>query len=95
MGFHATNIKAEYEALIAGLRMADTLGIRNLEVRCDSLLIVSKINGNFACKDQRMEAYTQLVSKLRKKFEECSFSQIPRSENNHADALANLASAIG
>ena len=42
-----------------------------------------------------MEAYTHLVSKLRKKFEECSFNQIPRSENNHADALANLASAVG
>ena len=41
-----------------------------------------------------MEAYTQLVSRLKKKFEHCSFKQVPRSENNHADSLANLASTI-
>ena len=65
-----------------------------MEVRCDSLLVVSQINGDFACKDIRIKAYTKLVSKLRKKFDNCSFKQVPRSENNHADSLANLASTV-
>jgi len=37
LGFQATNNEAEYEALIAGLKMAEILGVRNLEVQCDSL----------------------------------------------------------
>ena len=94
LGFQANNNEVEYEALIAGLKMAEILGVRNLEVRCDSLLVVSQVNGDFACKDSRMEAYTHLVSRLKKKFDHCSFKQVPWSENNHADSLANLASAV-
>jgi len=56
--------------------------------------VVSQVNWDFACKDNRMEAYNQLVSRLKKRFDNCSFKQVPWSENNHADSLANLASAI-
>ena len=63
----------EYEALIAGLKMADTLGVQNLEVQCDSMLVVNQVNRDFSCKDDRMAAYTQLVSNLKKKFSSCTF----------------------
>ena len=35
-GFKATNNEAEYEALIAGLMLANDMGIRKLDVRSDS-----------------------------------------------------------
>ncbi|XP_072073832.1 uncharacterized protein [Arachis hypogaea] len=41
--FHASNNQAEYEALIAGLRLAHTMGIAHLNVKCDSLLIVQQV----------------------------------------------------
>ena len=40
LDFLTTNNKAEYEVVIAGLRMAMTLEVTELEVRCDSTLVV-------------------------------------------------------
>ncbi|XP_072088164.1 uncharacterized protein [Arachis hypogaea] len=39
--FHASNNQAEYEALIAGLRLAQTMGITRINIKCDSLLFSS------------------------------------------------------
>ena len=38
--FLATNIKVEYKAILTSLRIARTLGIKNLRLRIDSKLIV-------------------------------------------------------
>ena len=38
--------------------------------------------------------YLQLVLNLKSKFIHCDFKQISRSENNHADSLANLVLAV-
>ena len=43
---------AEYEALLHGLRMAGSIGIQRLEVRGDSNLAISQINGEFDAKIQ-------------------------------------------
>ena len=77
LGFRATNNEAEYEGLIAGLKMVEALGVKSIEVRCDSMLVVNQINGDFACKEDRMESYTQLVFKLRKKFASALSSRFP------------------
>ncbi|XP_072087786.1 uncharacterized protein [Arachis hypogaea] len=45
--FHASNNQVEYEALIAGLRLAHTMGITQINVKCDSLLVVQLVTGNF------------------------------------------------
>ena len=42
---HATNNEAEYEALILGLRAAQALGIRRLQVKGDSKLIIEQVRG--------------------------------------------------
>lgn len=41
LGFRASNNKAEYKALLAGLRTALSLGVADLEVYLDSRLVVS------------------------------------------------------
>jgi len=40
-----------------------------------------------------MAEYLQLVLKLKFKIPRCDFKWVPRSENNHADSLANLGEA--
>ncbi|GJV64422.1 reverse transcriptase domain-containing protein [Tanacetum coccineum] len=40
--FETTNNEAEYEALIAGLRIAEKMGVRNLEVNVDSKLVANQ-----------------------------------------------------
>ena len=80
-GYPAMNNEAEYEVDIAGLRMAMTLGITGLEVRCDSTLVICQVNGQHAAKDERMTAYPQLILVLKSKFPSGDFkrSQGPRT----------------
>ena len=92
LGFRVTN-EGKYE-VITGLRMTSTLGVSMLEVRCDSLLIVSQVNGEYTAKDDQMDAYLKVITSWKAKLSCCDFKQVLRSENNHADSLATLASTI-
>jgi len=94
LGFRATNNEAKYEAVIAGLKMVATLGVTILEVRCDSLLIVSQVNGEYTAKDDRMIVYSKVVAVWKVKFSRCDFKQVSRSENSHTEPIAMLASAV-
>ena len=46
-GFKATKNKAEYEALIAGLNLAKDMGIKKLDIRSDSQLVVNQLLGTY------------------------------------------------
>jgi ribonuclease HI len=92
-GFKATNNAAEYEALLAGLRLAREMQVKRLIVNSDSQLVVSQVHGNFSAKDKSMAAYLKLVMSYVPSFERFELMQIPRSYNSHADALAKLASS--
>ncbi|GJT83301.1 reverse transcriptase domain-containing protein [Tanacetum coccineum] len=43
--FDATNNESEYEALIAGLRIAKQIGVKNLQADVDSRLVANQVNG--------------------------------------------------
>ncbi|KAG7542873.1 Retrotransposon gag domain [Arabidopsis thaliana x Arabidopsis arenosa] len=90
--FNASNNEAEYEALIAGLRLAQGVGAKEILAYCDSQLVVNQFNGDYEAKDSRMEAYLEVVKDLSKNFSKFELIRIPRGENTTADALAALAS---
>ncbi|GKF24030.1 reverse transcriptase domain-containing protein, partial [Tanacetum coccineum] len=90
--FEATNNEAEYEALIADLRIAEKMGIRNLQANVDSRLVANQVNGSYIAKESGMVKYLNKVKTLAKSFKEISIKQIPRSENMKADALSKIAS---
>ncbi len=90
--FEATNNEAEYEALIVGLKACIDLGVQNLKVRTDSLLISNQVNGVYTAKDSKMILYLEIVQKLKEKFINFNITQIPRDLNTQADALASLGS---
>ncbi|GJV02240.1 reverse transcriptase domain-containing protein [Tanacetum coccineum] len=91
--FEATNNESEYEALIAGLRIAEKIGIKNLQANVDSKLMANQVNGSYIAKESGMVQYLNKVKTLTKSFKEFSIKQIPRSENKKADALSKIASA--
>ncbi|GJY10583.1 reverse transcriptase domain-containing protein [Tanacetum coccineum] len=90
--FEATNNEAEYEALIAGLRIAEQMGVKNLQANVDSRLVANQVNGSYIAKESGMVQYLNKVKTLAKSFKEFSIKQIPRSENKKADALSKIAS---
>ena len=94
LDFKASNNEAEYEAVLAGLKSAKTLGAKRLIVYCDSLLVASQINGEYMARDERMSAYLLKVQTAMTDFETVRIEQIGRNLNNHADALATLASVL-
>ncbi|WZZ58029.1 hypothetical protein YC2023_058136 [Brassica napus] len=90
--FHASNNEAEYEALIAGLRLANGLKICNIHAYCDSQLVANQYSGEYKARDERMDAYLKLVQDLAQDFNHFALTRILRLENTQADALAALAS---
>ena len=55
--FPASNNVAEYEALVNGLRIAAQLGVKRLDVRGDSQLVVDQVMKEFGCVNPTMTAY--------------------------------------
>ncbi|XP_052199602.1 uncharacterized protein LOC127806391 [Diospyros lotus] len=91
-GFKETNNEVEYEALLAGLRLAKEVKTERLKIFNDSQLVVCQVQGEYQEKGPTMVAYLQKVQELLHFFEECEVNQVPWSQNSHADALVRLAS---
>ena len=89
--FRASNNEAEYEAVIAGLNLAHSLEVDQLEVCIDSQLVVRQIEDTYEAKSGRMILYLRKVRGLLKKFVLVKVKHVPRAENSRSDALAKLA----
>ena len=82
----------EYEALLSGLRIAIELGIKRLDVRGDSQLIIDQVMKEDSCHNEKMEAYCNAVCRLEDKFDGLELNHIARKYNEEADQLAKIAS---
>jgi ribonuclease HI len=91
--FSASNNAAEYEALINGLQIAVKLGIKRLEIRGGSELVVGQVMKDKNCVDPKMEAYYQAVRDLEGKFHGLELHHVLRDYNKAADVLAKAASS--
>ncbi|GKF84200.1 reverse transcriptase domain-containing protein, partial [Tanacetum coccineum] len=90
--FDASNNEAEYKALVAGLRIAEQMGVKNLVTKVDSRLVENQINRSYKVKEQSMIQYLEKSKALTDNFKMFSIEQVPRSENKKADALSKIAS---
>jgi ribonuclease HI len=91
--FPASNNTAEYKALINGLRIAVELGIKRLEIRGDSELVVEQVMKDKNCVDPKMVAYCQAIRDLEGKFHSLELHHVLRDYNKAADVLAKAASS--
>jgi ribonuclease HI len=90
--FPASNNMAEYEALLCDLKIAIKTGIKRLDVRGDSQLVIDQVMKNASCHDDKMEAYCKVVRALEDKFYDIELNHVPRRYNEEADDLAKIAS---
>ena len=90
--FPASNNMAEYEALLGGLRIAIELGVKCLDARGDSQLVVDQVMKESSCHDPKMEAYYNAVCRLEDKLDGLELNNVPCKYNEDADELAKIAS---
>ncbi|KAK0578370.1 hypothetical protein LWI29_009343 [Acer saccharum] len=91
--FKATNNQAEYEALIAGLKVCTVLGADEVEIFSDSQVVVNQVLDEYQARDESMITYLELAKELLGRFKEDRIVHVPREEDEQTDALAKLASA--
>ncbi|CAN1248722.1 Transposon Tf2-9 polyprotein [Linum perenne] len=89
-----TNNAAEYGALIAGLRMAKTMGVSHLKVFSDSAIVVNQLSGVYEVREETLAPYNDQAKIALKGFESTEIHQVAREDNAHADALSKLATAL-
>ncbi|CAL8133932.1 unnamed protein product [Prunus armeniaca] len=73
--FHASNNEAEYEALITGLRLANEIGAKQIQIFSDSQLVVHQVNQDFTANDISITAYLQHTCHLLATFDAHLISQ--------------------
>ncbi|XP_021303792.1 uncharacterized protein LOC110430439 [Sorghum bicolor] len=93
--FAASNNVAEYEALVNELRIAIELGVRRLNIRGDSQLVIDQAMKASSCHNPKMEAYSKEVHKLQDKFHGLELVHVAWRYNEAADELAKIASTRG
>ena len=87
----ATNNVAEYRGLIAGLEAAAAIDPdARVQVRMDSKLVVEQMSGRWQVKHPDMKPLAARARAILPR-EAVGYAWIPRSENKHADRLANEA----
>lgn len=91
VGNKNTNNEAEYTGLIIGLEEAIDMGIKNLCVEGDSLLVINQMTGKYKVKSENLILLYDQAKELEKKFEVIIYNHIYRNLNKRADELSNLA----
>jgi len=93
----ATNNEAEYQAVILALKKIKLLYGKKkakeseIEIRSDSQLLVSQLNGKYKILDEKIQKLFIEVWNLQTEFKKVVFKLIPRGENRLADRAANRA----
>jgi len=91
--FPSSNNVAEYEALINGLRITIKLGIRQLDIRGNSQLVINQVMKESSYHNTKMAMYCQEVHQLEDKFDGLELNHILRCLNEAADALTKASSS--
>jgi ribonuclease HI len=86
-----TNNVAEYRGAIAALEKAHALGVRVIELRMDSELVVKQIQGLYRVKDATLADLNRQLDALIRRFDSFRVRHVRREANQRTDELANEA----
>jgi ribonuclease HI len=92
--FDATNNVAEYEALLLGLELCRDRGIKCLNIKGDSDLVIQQLKNRFACRSERLKGYRNAIWNLISDLDAIDLIAIPREQNSKADELAIATSTL-
>ena len=85
----SSNNVVKYSVVIELLRNAIVHGVLSLEVRIDSELVVSQLNGLYHVRDMTLLRRSLRVRLLEQQFDNITYIHIPRINNQVVDSYAN------
>jgi len=77
LSFLVTNNTAEYEAFLAGLRIAKDLGAIKIRIFTDFQLVASQVTDDYQVREGHLQKYVQLVLEKIKEFEVVEVTHVP------------------
>ena len=86
-----TNNVAEYEGALLGIRHAQELGVREIDVVADSQLMIRQLGGQYRVKNAGIRPLYESAMALLKGFERVRLIHVPREQNTLADEMSNRA----
>ena len=84
-----TNNIGEYTGLRIGLEKAFSLGIKNLHIEGDSLLVISQIAGKWKINNAKLKLIHTEIMALITQFDIITACHILREKNGYADSLSD------
>lgn len=84
-----TNNQAEYHGARIGLEAAARLGVKNLDIKLDSMLVVNQLNNIYKIKNRELWPVNERVRELVDQFDKVKFAYVPREMNQLADGMVN------
>jgi ribonuclease HI len=90
--YFCTNNQAEYEVILLGLQILNSMGVKHVEVFGDSLLVMQQITSIFQCLDGSLNTYLDKCLEIIAHFDDFNVQHISRDENTVVNDLAQQAS---
>ena len=90
-----TNNWAEYKAIRIALEEAKAAGVSEVDLFCDSEVVVRQITGKYACRCPHLGAERLAIVSLIGDFDHVSIDHIYDEQNGAADRLAKSAARRG
>ncbi len=84
-----TNNMAEYHGVRLALEKALSMGVRVVECRVDSMLVVNQMNGSYMIKNRELWPVYERIKELITHFDKVSFVHVKREYNQLADGMVN------
>jgi ribonuclease HI len=89
-----TNNQVEYEAILLGLQILSSMGVKHVEAFGDLLLVMQQVAGVFQCFDGSLNGYLDKCLEIISLFDEFTMRHISRDENTVVNDLAQQASGF-
>lgn len=84
-----TNNQAEYHGVRLGLEKALEMGIRSIDFRIDSQLVVNQLNNIYTIKNRELWPINERIKELVVQFDKVTFTHVKREFNQLADGVVN------
>jgi ribonuclease HI len=92
--YFCTNNQAEYEAILLGLQIFNSMDVKSVETFGDSLLVVQQIVDMFQCFNESLNVYLDKCLKIIALFDDFTMQHVSRDENTLMNDLAQQASSF-